>query len=375
MRNPLSNIFYPEGLDNEQFDRYLSSGFFRASINLHKAEVICANKGLYSPINIRIRLDNHKFSKSHRRLLRKNGELFTYDIGNLVINDDMESLYQDNKKNFSGFICDSVEELLLANGNTSPFNSRMINVYSSEKLIAASVFDVGKNSIASILGLYDLEMRSRYLGIYTMLLEIEEAKRQGLEYYYPGYIFNSESSLDYKLSLGDIEYRSKTDSWIKISKGKSVKETKDFILSKHESVNIQLIEKQKEIIEILESYGIVGESLTYPIFDIINVKLNGFVNVRNPLLVRISENIFVEYDYVTESYRAFVANFAFGPINKVLKENNVYTGSGFYLDGFIGYGQIISISKSIENLAQGVKLYYELIKYGSLIKINDSENG
>jgi len=51
--------------------------------------------------------------------------------------------------------------------------------------------------------------------MYTMLLEMDLAKRLGLEYYYPGYVLDQPSAFDYKLLLGSCEWLTGQHVWSK----------------------------------------------------------------------------------------------------------------------------------------------------------------
>jgi hypothetical protein len=60
---------------------------------------------------------------------------------------------------------------------------------------------------------FDTELERESFGIYTMLEEIEFAKQQGLQWYYPGYVLDKSKLFDYKLSLGPMEWLLDNESW------------------------------------------------------------------------------------------------------------------------------------------------------------------
>ena len=84
----------------------------------------------------------------------------------------------------------------------------------SGQLIAYSYFDLGSNSAASIIGIYDPKLATFSLGYYTMLLEMQYCIEQGIRYYYPGYLVPGYDRFDYKLRLGPMQYYElRSDDW------------------------------------------------------------------------------------------------------------------------------------------------------------------
>ena len=56
------------------------------------------------------------------------------------------------------------------------YRSVEINIYHQEQLIGYCIFDVGNNSMASILGIFHPNFSKYSIGIYSMFLELEYAK-------------------------------------------------------------------------------------------------------------------------------------------------------------------------------------------------------
>ena len=79
-------------------------------------------------------------------------------------------------------------------------------VYHGDDLVAFSFFDRGERGVYSKAGIYLPAYKAYSLGIYTMLLELEWCKSNGMEYYYPGYISPDTPLFDYKTKLGDVAF-------------------------------------------------------------------------------------------------------------------------------------------------------------------------
>lgn len=90
---------------------------------------------------------------------------------------------------------------LLNDVNNEVYDSYIIEVRDGGKLIAAGIFDLGAETIAGIINIYDPQYRKYSLGKYLMLLKYQFCSEAGLPYYYPGYFSPEYPMFDYKLFL------------------------------------------------------------------------------------------------------------------------------------------------------------------------------
>lgn len=213
-------------------------------------------------INIRTHLENYRFPKSIRKIINKNKRRFRVEFGLATICPQKERLYTFQKKRFKGYIFDTLEDFLFSGERTGLFRTRELRVYEGEKLVAASYFDLGQKSMASLIGLYDPAYRKHSLGVYTMALEVDYALQLGLKYYYPGYILKNFPSFDYKLRMGNIQYYNWNGRWKPISK----LEKEKFILPEIQHRILQLE-------GLLSFKGIDYKKLLYPFFSIGYLKM------------------------------------------------------------------------------------------------------
>jgi arginine-tRNA-protein transferase len=197
--NDLLQYYVPATLSKKQLDRYLAAGWFRSGNMLFRAKVTCFENNLYTPINIRIRLADHAFSKSQRQLYNRNQKLFRYEIRKATITEDKEWLFREQQQRFRSFLSHSLEEFMAMSHR---FDTHEVAVYDEDRLVALSFFDIGHNSIMSLLGLFDQSYSKYSLGIYTMLVELQYGIDTGRQWYYPGYVHEVPSVYDYKLKLG-----------------------------------------------------------------------------------------------------------------------------------------------------------------------------
>lgn len=209
MHAPVEYHFLEHPIDDVKLDDMLADGYFRTGNYLLKTRVLLYNQDIYNLFHIRYEMDKYDFPKSMKKLLRKNKEKFYSEIKRFKNTKEKEVLFWHHKERFVGSSTMSLEQYLFDYDETRKFNTHEINIYDKDtnELVAYSIFDIGKNSIASILGIFNKDYSKYSLGLYSMLLEVEYAKENNFTYYYPGYIADKPSPFNYKIRLGnDVDY-------------------------------------------------------------------------------------------------------------------------------------------------------------------------
>lgn len=208
-----SQFHRPPNLYGASLDAYLVKGWFRSAQYIYTISSIPLEGALYFPIRIRLPLQNYKFRKSLRKIIKKNKQFRTISR-KATITPEKEALYQKFIVRFDTYISPTLIDALQEGGETTIYNTYEIAVYDGDKLIAVSFFDLGKSAIASIKGVFDPAYDKYSLGFYTMLAEIQYGKTNGFEYYYPGYVIPDYPKFDYKMRIGEVEfYDAESDFW------------------------------------------------------------------------------------------------------------------------------------------------------------------
>lgn len=289
--------YFPQSLSPARFDRYLASGWFRSAAMLYRLQLICMEGDYYSLVNIRLKLENYHFKKRLRRILRRNQQRFYTVIRKGSITPAKERLYQQQKHRFKGFVFDTLLEFLEADMQRNIFDTFEVCVYDGNKLVAVSYFDMGKQSIASLIGLYNQseEYRKFSLGLFTMLMEIDYAIVTNKKYYYPGYVLDRESEFDYKLRLGTFEYYNWKGRWCPMGKFPDERMTSHLVREKISNIKQCLTEK-----------GINFKQWLYPFFSVSYLESRTQDLVRSIVLIQCFpeqniQNLIIEY-IVEEDY-------------------------------------------------------------------------
>ncbi len=197
---------HPDSLSPGDLDEYLAKGWYRMGQTIFTTHFLCFGSQFYSAIWVRLPLKGYQFSKSLRKIIRRNSNHFQCTIAPAAFDNEKEALYRKYRDAFPGILSPSLQDSLLDGGEHNIYNTYEITVRDEGKLVACSYFDLGLESAASILGFYDPAYSAYSLGLYTMLEEIRYCMGRGMFYFYPGYVVPGYHRFDYKLRIGDVEH-------------------------------------------------------------------------------------------------------------------------------------------------------------------------
>jgi arginyl-tRNA--protein-N-Asp/Glu arginylyltransferase len=179
-------------------DYYLSLGYYRMRQDLFTCRFLPHEGRLHTVHWLRLDLAKVAYGPKQRQLLRQNAR-FSVVVRPFQLTAEYEALYARYHQALAFDASPTLAELLLDDTLHSVFITEIIEIREGERLIAAGIFDAGTDSIAGIVNFYDPTYRKYSLGKYLLLLKTETARRQGLAYYYPGYLVQGYSKFDYKL--------------------------------------------------------------------------------------------------------------------------------------------------------------------------------
>lgn len=212
----INEEFFSSQVSPTQTDSLLAEGwrhfgehFYRYNLGYYKFEI-------REVIPLRVRLADFSFSKSQRRVLKKNADLQTI-IRPAEVTVEKEDLFERHKERFEHGVPDSLYDFLSYEPASVPCEALEICVYRQKELLSVSFFDVGEESISSVYGMFAPEETSRSLGILTMLLEINFALAGGKKFYYHGYCYEGNSFYDYKKRFRALEKYDWNGSWTDFS--------------------------------------------------------------------------------------------------------------------------------------------------------------
>ena len=207
--------FEPELLTPTELDDHLARGWYRVGHGLITTDLLLWDGELRSTIWTRLDVRGHRFKPSLRKLMARNGRRFHVRVGELAIDVEREALYTRYLEKVGGERAEDLSDVVGGDRGRALFDTREVSVWSQDRLVAFSWYDLGQLSVQSLIGVYDPALGMYGLGLYTMLLEILQTAELGRRFHYAGYVLAEPSSMDYKLRVGDLQFFDPaTSSWL-----------------------------------------------------------------------------------------------------------------------------------------------------------------
>ncbi|MDT7688657.1 MAG: leucyl-tRNA---protein transferase [Acidobacteriota bacterium] len=172
----------------------------------------------YTVTPLRIDLGRFTRSRSQRRVVARNRDL-RVEVRPTEIDAEMERMFRRHRLRFHEQVPDSLDNFLSYSPATVPCCNETVRVYSGTRLVAAHFLDIGEEATSAVYAMFDPDESRRSLGIYTMLLAIEQTRRTGRRYYYPGYATREPSPYDYKKNFAGLEQFDWRGRWLPLTPG------------------------------------------------------------------------------------------------------------------------------------------------------------
>lgn len=210
----INEVFSAEHVPPETMDELWSKGWRHFGQDFFRYSVGIVDDGLRQVIPLRIRLDQHRPTKSQRRNLRRNADLIC-TIRPFEISADAVELFDRHRKRFTENVPSSLLDFLPPSGNLSPCEIMELRVERENALLAMSYFSLGRSSTSGIYAMFEPAELRRGLGIFTLLKELEYAKESKRDLYYLGYSYDGRSFYDYKKQFSGTEAFDWSKGWYK----------------------------------------------------------------------------------------------------------------------------------------------------------------
>lgn len=193
--------------------RHFGTHFFRMLVDLLHDEAVLV-------LPLRIRVADVVLSKSQRRVWRKNIDV-SVEIRPIHLTEAHTDLFESHKRRFRENPPETLQTFLSSIPAAVPCLAHecRITERDSKRLLAVSFVDVGEESLSSVYAMFAPEESHRSLGIYTLLCELDYAKRLGKKYLYLGYAYNVPSFYDYKKNFSALEYYDWRGEWLPLLNG------------------------------------------------------------------------------------------------------------------------------------------------------------
>jgi leucyl-tRNA---protein transferase len=189
------------------FDRIMAEGWRALGYALIRHNIVVEATRTLRTIPVRIGLTSVEFSSSQRKLLRKVSAGFAVEVKPIATTPEHAELFLLHCDRFGptrgGY--DSIETFIGINAHYMPVSGYMIEVRDAGRLVACSYFHIGHQTVCGTYCIFDPAYSKHSLGHFTMLRELQIGHSMGMEWYYPGYVYDQPSQFDYKLNFEHLE--------------------------------------------------------------------------------------------------------------------------------------------------------------------------
>ncbi len=150
---------------------------------------------------IRLPVAELRSRRSHRRVLAKGDAVFRVELGPPVVDDARLALYEKHKA-LRGLSTEAGKtldrrgyEAFLVERCVPSFEMRY---FDGERLAAVAVVDRGREALSAVYCLWDPDYERLGLGTYSILKQVELARRMGLRWLYLGLYIEDNAHMSYK---------------------------------------------------------------------------------------------------------------------------------------------------------------------------------
>lgn len=200
---PYFQSLSPDVLEGYELDQLLALGFYRMHQTIFTVSHI-EHGELFRVHWLRYKVSEILERATHKRIITR-AKNFRHTIEDaLIISNEHKQLHARYRASIDFDGAMSIEDCLFGERGEglSIYNTKCVSVWEGDQLIASGYFDLGETTAASIINFFDPLYARFSLGKYLILLTIDYLKDQGFEHYYPGYVVEGLSKMDYKLFLG-----------------------------------------------------------------------------------------------------------------------------------------------------------------------------
>lgn len=192
-----------QGDDAQRLNDTLSRQGFRRSQNV-----------LYRPsctdcsacLSARVDLSKFEFSKSQKRVLKRNKDLIRKANSPWATEDQYELFRKYlNARHATGGMADMDVFEFAAMIEETPIRTRVVEYNIGNALAAVSLTDLIEDGLSMVYSFYDPMVANRSIGTYLILDHIALAKEANLPYLYLGYWVPGSSKMGYKARFSGLE--------------------------------------------------------------------------------------------------------------------------------------------------------------------------
>ncbi len=187
----------PDEKEAGNFHLYLSRGYRRLGRIFYRN--VCETCSECRPL--RVESDKFKPGRSHTRTLKKNKDIRIVVSDSSSLTTEKIMLYHTyvNAKHAEGKKEDLGDSIQILTALHHGYDSIIeMNYFHEDTLVGVGIVDEGRDALSTNYFYYDTVYLDRRPGIFSILQEIEFARKLGKQYYYLGFYIEENPKMSYK---------------------------------------------------------------------------------------------------------------------------------------------------------------------------------
>ncbi|MBX7058576.1 MAG: arginyltransferase [Leptospirales bacterium] len=160
---------------------------------------------------LRLPLASFQPTRSQRRVWRRASASLRYELAEPIVDAQRIELYS----RYLAFQHAATNENSLSDTQYQEFfvdsflgeGTRELRLWRDRQLAGVGIVDLVGDALSSVYFYFDPDCAELSPGVFSMLCELELARKRGLRYYYPGYYVHGCATMNYKARFGPNEMR------------------------------------------------------------------------------------------------------------------------------------------------------------------------
>lgn len=207
LKNQKSSLLFLDGIQIGNIYRLLlDKGYRRHGFHVYRPD--CSE--CFECHVLRIPVKDFNISRSQKRILKKGRQAFEIRIVEPEYSDVKLQLYKEylnfqhsresDTNSMSGYQEFFVDSFLDS-------NTRELQLYFKNKLCAIGIFDEIGDAVSAVYFYFSQSIAHLSPGTFNILVLIDWAKQNGLQYFYPGFYIPTCKAMNYKTNFGPYEIK------------------------------------------------------------------------------------------------------------------------------------------------------------------------
>ena len=204
-----SEAYRAEEIDGAAYEALLARGFRRSGRIIYRPRC----RGCRECRQLRVPVRDFSPTRSMRRICRRNADL-RVEVSKPTATDEKFAMYVSYLDAQHDETMVRTHDSFLEFLYDSPTETWEIEYFLGERLVGSSVVDRCPGGLSSVYMYFDGDYRSRSLGTFSVLWEMDYCRREGLPYYYLGYYVADSVTMAYKARFRPNEVLVGDNRWL-----------------------------------------------------------------------------------------------------------------------------------------------------------------